>query len=241
MSYYNGPKIVTDGLLMYVDAGNPKSYVGSGTTWTDLSGNNYNGTLTNGPTFNSNNIGSFSFDGTNDYVLLTPNFFNHGGGTPFSVSIWFKANSGNKGIILGQQDTNTPTVANGWVPAIYIGSDGKLYTSCFWGGDWNNQSVSTNAVDDGTYKNITVTFASTVHTSYLNGIPYATLSKTQNNYGSVYYYYFIGSGKLDSWPSTSSVPSYFTGNVAHFSFYTKQLSSVEVLQNYNATKTRFGL
>ena len=62
-----GPRIVTDGLVLCLDAGNSKSYPGSGTAWNDLSRNGNNGTL-NGPTFNSADRGSIVFDGTNDYV-----------------------------------------------------------------------------------------------------------------------------------------------------------------------------
>ena len=68
---YYGPKTVTNGLVLAVDAADKNSYRGSGTTWTDLSGNNYNGTLTNGPTFNGGNMGSIVFDGTDDYSLTT--------------------------------------------------------------------------------------------------------------------------------------------------------------------------
>jgi hypothetical protein len=67
---YN-PKIVTDGLVLCLDAANRKSYPGSGTTWIDLSGRNNNGTLTNGPTYSSNNGGGIVLDGTNDYVNLS--------------------------------------------------------------------------------------------------------------------------------------------------------------------------
>ena len=64
-----GPKLsAADNLVLALDAGNLISYPGSGTTWTDLSGNRNNGTLTNGPTFDSANGGSIVFDGTNDYV-----------------------------------------------------------------------------------------------------------------------------------------------------------------------------
>jgi hypothetical protein len=65
--FKNSSPIVTDGLVLYLDAGNVKSYPTTGTTWTDLVGVN-NGVLTNGPTFNPSNGGSIVFDGTNDYV-----------------------------------------------------------------------------------------------------------------------------------------------------------------------------
>ena len=67
------PKMVTDGLVLSLDAANTKSYPRSGTTWTDLSGNSNTGTLTNGPTFNAGNLGSIVFDGTNDYVGIPYN------------------------------------------------------------------------------------------------------------------------------------------------------------------------
>lgn len=75
MSIVSGPKIITDGLVLFLDAANEKSYNGSGTTWFDLSGsNNNNGTLTNGPLYNSENNGFFFFDGTNDYLTTSDIF-----------------------------------------------------------------------------------------------------------------------------------------------------------------------
>ncbi len=69
MSVISGPNIVTNGLVLHLDAANTKSYSGSGTTWTDLSGNGNNGTLTNGPTFDSANYGSVVHDGVDDYIV----------------------------------------------------------------------------------------------------------------------------------------------------------------------------
>jgi hypothetical protein len=68
MAFANGGRIVTDGLVLSLDAGDRNSYPGSGTTWRDLSGNNNSGSLVNGPTFNSANQVSILFDGVNDYV-----------------------------------------------------------------------------------------------------------------------------------------------------------------------------
>ena len=70
MAFRYSPKIVTDGLVLALDAANHKSYPGSGTAINDLTANNTNGTLTNGPTFNSGNAGSIEFDATNDFILL---------------------------------------------------------------------------------------------------------------------------------------------------------------------------
>ena len=68
MSIAGGPDIVENGLVLHLDAADSNSYPGSGTVWTDLSGNGYNGTLTNGPTFSSSNRGGIVLDGTNDYI-----------------------------------------------------------------------------------------------------------------------------------------------------------------------------
>ena len=79
--------IVTNGLVFYLDAANKLSYPGSGTAWVDLSGNGNNGTLTNGPTFSSNNAGSIVFDGVDDYVGRNSSINT---GQNFSVFAWVK-------------------------------------------------------------------------------------------------------------------------------------------------------
>ena len=70
MAFANGGSIVTNGLVLALDASDRNSYVSGSTTWNDMSGNSYNGTLTNGPTFNSGSGGSIVFDGSNDYVAI---------------------------------------------------------------------------------------------------------------------------------------------------------------------------
>lgn len=235
MSYNNGPRIVTNGLVLCLDAANSKSYSGSGTLWSDLSGNNNDGTLINGPTYNTANKRSIVFDGVDDYTALPTNLLIHQTGNPFTFSLWFKTSS--TGIILGQQNTSTPNSASGWVPSIYIGTNGLLYTSLFWGGSTGNQSVSSFPVNNNTWNNITITFTSGSQLSYLNGILYATLSKTQVSYASTYYY-FLGTGKGASWSNFPTSP-YFSGSIANLLFYSRSLTSTEVLQNYNATKGRY--
>jgi hypothetical protein len=73
MAVNYSPKIITDGLVLYLDAANTRSYPGSGTVWSDLSRGGNNGTLRNGPTFNSGNGGSIVFDGVNDYASFPNN------------------------------------------------------------------------------------------------------------------------------------------------------------------------
>ena len=94
MAFFRGANVVTDGLVLALDAANTKSYPGSGTTWRDMSGNNITGSLTNGPTFNSANGGSIVFDGTNDSVIMADNSALNTQ-TP-SVEVWIKTNATNQ-------------------------------------------------------------------------------------------------------------------------------------------------
>jgi hypothetical protein len=89
MALAHSPKIVTDGLVLCLDAGNPKSYPGSGTTWTDLSGNGNNGTLVNGVGYNSGNGGSLVFDGVNDRVTINASSHTNLSSGNFTISSWF--------------------------------------------------------------------------------------------------------------------------------------------------------
>jgi hypothetical protein len=234
---YAGPDIVESGLVLALDAGNSKSYPGSGTTWTDLSGNGNTGTLNGGVGYNGGNGGNLTFDGTDDYSTLPTNLLIHHTGNPFTFSIWFKTSS--TGVILGQQNTSTPNTATGWVPGIYVGTNGLLYTSCFWGGATSNQSVTSSTVNNGAWNNISVSFLSGSQISYLNGTSYATLAKTQTSYSSTYYY-FLGSGQVNGWTAAPASP-YFNGNIANTLYYNRALSATEIQQNFNATKTRFGI
>ena len=191
----------------------------------------------NGPIYTTDNNGSFVFDGLNDYLLLPTNFWNHSTGNPFTISLFFKTNSA-RGTILGQQNTNTAGTATGYIPGIYIGTDGRLRTSCFWGGATTNLSTSTNSVADNQWYNIAVTFSAGTQISYLNGISYATLSKTQTSY-TTDYFYFIGSGASSGWTSSGSV--WFSGSISNFSFYNRALTAQEIQQNFEATRGRYGL
>jgi hypothetical protein len=224
--------IVSDGLSVYLDAANARSYSGSGITVNGLVGG-IGGTLVNGIGFSSQNNGSFFYDGSDDYLRLPANFFNPDSGTPFTVSVWFK--TGTSGMIFGQENGATPGTGSGWVPAIYVDTNGKLRTSCFYGGN-TAQSVSTISVNDNLWHQIIVTFESSSQKSYLDGILFNTLSKTHQNYSATYYYY-LGSGKNTGWPNAGNMT--LSGNISNFMFYNRALSAQEIQQNYNATKGRY--
>ena len=223
---YTGPDIVTDGLMLALDAASERSYPGTGTTWADLSGNSIDGTLTNGPTFSSGNGGSFLFDNFDDYVSL-------GASSQFSITnqmsvfSWVKIDS----------FTN-------WDGIFGTYSGGNFVHFQLYGGRINVYVYGPNAgygsldpgydqLTAGEWSNVGFTFGSSVLTVYLNGVAMPTTvtgstanvsSTTEVSIGRAY------SGDRD-----------LGGYVATTDVYNRALSLAEVVQNYNAIKGRFGL
>jgi hypothetical protein len=220
MSYYNGPTIVTNGLVLYLDAANSKSYPGSGTSWVDLSGNGNNGTLTNGPTFNSQNGGSIVFDGTNDRVLMSAAIDTN---SSFSLEFWaLRTSDANIGTLIGGNGPNNYFVIRMLSNAVSLV---KSYAA-----ELGNFGASSATVSN-TINHVVVTRSGTTYTCYTNGIFRGTLTINQT--------YSTASPALGIYDSGNNEP--FSGRIYKFAHYNKALSALEVLQNYNATKTRFGL
>jgi hypothetical protein len=223
----NVQRIVTNGLVLNLDAGNPLSYPGSGSTWTDLSGNGNNGTLTNGPTFDSANGGSIVFDGTNDYVKL-PNSITLQL-TDFTLSSWIKVN-----IINADQfiiDTSTD-FADGLGYSYRINFANKIR---FWAYDANGLLDSSSSITNGVWYNVVSTYNNTskLQTIYINGI-------LDNS--NIYSQTFVVSNTNNLQVGGSQVlGGYFNGNISQTMIYNRDLLSTEVLQNFNALKSRFGL
>jgi hypothetical protein len=231
-------QIVRNGLVLYLDAANTVSYTSGSTTWRDISGNGNNGTLTNGPTFSSANGGAIVFDGSNDFCLLPTNLIPYPSLATFTISLWFRSSQSNGGTLFGQQDTTNPSFATGWVPAIYLRSDGIVRVEPFWTGNTINSITTSTALNNNVWHNITTTYNSGTNQLYANG-SYVTqqtgLSLT--SYASTYYY-IIGAGYS---AGRSLGTDYFSGSISNFSFYNRALTATEVLQNYNALKGRYGL
>jgi hypothetical protein len=219
MGIARGPKIVTSGLVLALDAADKNSYKGTGTTWRDLSGNNNTGTLTNGPTFSAANMGSIVFDGTDDYV-------NCGNGaslrlTSGTVNVWMKTTSKSvayQGIVVKPLNYG-----------IYnYGGNLLLY-------DWNTGSDrnSSISISDGNWRFITLTFSSNSPNNakvYINGILVYTTTMYKTGDG---YNLGIGTGN----DGVQLLP----GTIGNVQVYNRELTATEILQNYNATKSRFGL
>lgn len=221
---YN-PKIVTNGLVLCLDAANRRSYPGSGTTWTDLSGNGNNGTLTNGPTFSSGNGGSIVFDGTNDYVNV-----------PISSSLQISQNITVSMWIYNKQWKACDYIEGGWTGIIQNGGivieartgDGKIY----WGEQYADPQLPSNIIYSeliNVWYNIVGTYDGTALKLFYNAIldNSANYSFTFNNTALT-----IGYGVVDG---------YFNGNIGPTHIYNRALSAAEIRQNFNATRGRYGI
>jgi len=234
MAFAYSPKIVTDGLVFAVDAANTKSYPGSGTTWKDLSGNGNDGTLTNGPTFDSGNGGSIVFDRSDD-VVETPVIYDTWHQHDWTINAWFKYNNAN--------------IDNGFFEMTKNGVDswglstvpraGKLFI--FWvsstssGHNLVSQQIATNNII-----NVTITFSSPGGTPTSNDLYNNT--KTFINGEEITHSAGGGANVSSSGKLLVGSDAYkFGGNMYAFHYYEKTLSSKGVLQNYNALKSRFGL
>ena len=114
MSTLNGGpgNIVTNGLVLYLDAANYQSYVSGSTTWYDLSGNNNSGSLINGPTYNSGNAGSIVFDGIDDYFLRTDSLLKNY--TTITANIWMNVTSSNTWETYFSYNAEEAGLSQGW-------------------------------------------------------------------------------------------------------------------------------
>ena len=233
-----GENIVTDGLILRFDAGNASSYPGSGTTWSNLASSNFDGTLTNGPTFSSDDGGSLVFDGTNDTVT-TGNTLDAGdnslaggfqceSGVTFSASAWFKPDdvSFYGAIISKSGGTGSQATFTLWYDHRY--STKYLRTRLA------GTQVTINSGDlTGAWNEVVITWDGSTAKAYLDG---SSINDNVNvgTRGKQTHTFCVGA-------TGSGTNRYFNGNIAEVKVYNDALTAAEVLQNYNALKGRFGL
>jgi hypothetical protein len=227
MSGKIGPDINENGLILHLDAANNKSYTGSGTTWTDLSGNGNNGTLTNGPTFNAANMGSIVFDGTNDYIYRSS--LNNFNSSTYTILLWAKFVSVSAYSILfslGRSPSDADSEAQ------LQQSNSRLQYWDYNGSIAFNYIQSAGTLSPNIYQYLGFTKNSTNGTFYIDG--YSSGTGTAGFNASISTNDFvIGADIRDSL-------AYINGNIPQFLIYNRVLTASEVLQNYNATKSRFG-
>jgi len=214
--------VVQDGLVLNLDAGASTSYPGSGTSWTDLSGNGNNGTLVNGVGYDSDNGGSLTFDGVNDYISGSISTLAN-----WSISLWhlskditsqvvfypFSCNTGSSKSGLGFGGTYALETINRW----YFYDGTTIFSN-------SNTSITTNV-----WYNLVVTKNSTTYNLYTNGSFSYSFSGVEISYTN----YNIGRRTDDVW--------YSKGDNAQASIYNRALTASEISQNFNALRGRFGI
>jgi hypothetical protein len=226
---YNS-SVVTSGLVLALDAANPKSYPGSGTTWTDLSGRGNNGTLRNSPTYSADNLGKIVFDAVNDDIDCGNNSSINFGTGDFTVSVWFRrfsnattnlrllskaaggdtANAANAGFCFFGSNTGISFAINPTAARTIINA--ASYSLNEW---VNVVGLLERGVSMRTYKN-----AVQVSTA---AAPAGSVSGTTS--------LFLGSNVGSN--------LFWAGEISNVSLYNRALTAQEIQQNFNATKSRF--
>ena len=229
ISYLGG--IVKNGLILDLDAAKQDSYPRLGTLWKDISGNGNNGTLTNGPTFNSGNGGNIVFDGVDDYIRTS--FIPTIGVNDITYESWFKTGTAQTGAIINVRSASAVqfvlVLSN---PSGGYGSNLLVYS---YDGSLDRGAASTESWVDNNWHHAVAVHKSEIDVLYVDGILRAsvTTSPLNINNSTILRIGALGNG-VSEYPGW-----FFNGTISGAKIYNKALSVSEVLQNYNATKGRY--
>jgi hypothetical protein len=234
-----GPKIVKNGLVLALDAANPKSYPGTGTTWFDISGNGNNGTMTS-VSYDSANNGSLLFNDANDNILI-PHTANLNFSSTFTVSTWIKVNSFNTSSIYNviSKKPSYNSTQKGWSCQYDYRTTGVLQ---FRNNDGTtlNDNTPTSSINNTSILNQTSDWVNSVWvisfntiSFYLNSVLKSSSSVNTNTdtTSNIYIGKTVGS---DGDPSLLM-------NLSTVTLYNRLLSAEEIKQNFNALRGRYGL
>ena len=224
--------IVTNGLVLNVDAGKSASYPGTGTTIYDLSGSGLTGTLVSSPTFSTLNGGSLVFGGSS-YITRSSAL---DAGQNFSVTAWIYPTSlGSRNAIVG--NGYPYTTDNGWLFCI-CDNNFSLFQALFLSIGQNNVLKISNSyvfqLNKWSHVSCSVSGGGSSVKFYVNGV--------ETSYG-----FTTGSGRTISYSNNefhigmrhSTTGERFAGNISQVQIYNTTLTAQEILQNYNATKSRY--
>ena len=230
MSLHHSPQISLNGLVLCLDAGNTKSYPGSGTTWTDLSGNGNNGTLINSPGYTSTNGGGITFDGTNDRGTFTSPITSTSNQT---YEIWTNAIAsasahGEYAYLLHNNDASTNTGSS--YLTVGIKPTQQYYAAL--NGAYLTMSSGVTANTSNTVQ-IILTWDGSTQKMYVNGDlkDSEALTGTPTNF----------SATTSFGDYRASTFRMIQGNIYSIKVYNRALTAEEIQQNFNALRGRFGI
>lgn len=248
MGFYRGPHIVTDGLIMYLDAGNTKSYSGTGANWYDRGANLnagvvHDATLVNGPTFDSVNKGSIAFNGTSNYVSIGQNSLSS---PNISMIFWIKGDYSN--YYLGVLDRipgtsaglNVPIPHNGWIQVGYI-SGGSVNYFVINGTRYISNAFGRYSYDFATDRPLYSAADTLFGGPSSPNFAFSLQAGIASNFTTPYVWSDRNNRLLCRSQSGSGASKYFNGNMSNVAIYNRTLSESEVKQNYDALKSRYGL
>ena len=239
MAFQNGARLVTDGLVLSLDAADRNSYVSESVVWNDMSANGNNGTLTNGPTFLNNSI---VFDGVDDYSALPIGNITSGS---VSMFFWISGSYQNYYLSVFERTSytgtglSTPIPTNGWVQVGFMATSGSANRFVI-----NGTVYSSNTGAGFPYDNVNSKPIFWMGSfSYFGGNSSPNLSfHLQSSPGGISGFNWVDFPyKAIGVTATASNRRYFLGGISSTQIYNRDLSATEVLQNYNAQKSRFGL
>jgi hypothetical protein len=230
MATFGGANIVTDNLVLWLDAANRSSYPGSGTTWRDMSGNNNNGTLTNGPTFSSTNQGSILLDGVDDLINFGNNSTLYDAyNASFTQQYFIK-------LISNASTLKTIFRVDDW-SRIYIEiSTSQINFSIGYSSPVDSLLYNTVIQYNKWYSLCVVWTKLSTQKMYLDGILVAERVPTVTNYTGITNSF--GGANLGR-GHTNPYNTNINANIAIFAHYNRALSPSEVQQNYDALKSRY--
>ena len=240
MSVATGKNDFEAGLTFEIDASNPRSYSGSGTSIYDLSGNNVTGTLTNGPTYSSLHGGTITFDGTNDLISFSPTLLDNI--TEGTISAWVYLNSITGAAITARQRDGVNTYAvfsigsySASGGSATAGTAGKLY---WHGKNGVTEAASTNNITASRWHHVVVTFSASQASFYINGVFDSTTAGdyVAGNSGGVLSPNYT---QIGCWNNNGGKSIPLNGNIANLSVYSRALGASEVAQIFDSTKGQF--
>jgi hypothetical protein len=233
MSFRYSPKTVTDGLVLYLDAANPKSYVSGSNSWKTLSKSGVNGNLINGPTFSSSNGGSIVFDSTDDYVRIgTGSDWYPMSNSAFTFDVWIKSMG------LGSGMLSSGIISLGYGLTFNITSLGKLQTLVYdviTSGISYTTTVNVNVLDNNWHHAVATNDGLTTKI-YVDGV--FNVSSSATFYGDIKSSWYSSNFAIGLDANNPSI-SRFKGSISDVKVYNKALSVQEVLQNYNTKKSKY--